>query len=130
MSTTMLKRERFLGICRGERPSDFGVMDWFHRCWPDTIERWIEEGAPEDIRTQEGLNRYFQFDHLQVLHEIISEHNRADLKEIASAQSSGFFHVTPPIVPVFEIEVLSEDERHRVETTYGGQTVEVSKEFP
>jgi hypothetical protein len=33
-------------------------------------------------------------------------------------------------VPVYEIKILEEDERHRVETTYGGVTVEVSKEHP
>lgn len=128
--TAMPNRERFLAICHGERPGDFAVMDWFHRCWPDTLDNWIEQGAPEEIRTQDGLNQYFGFEHLHGLHEIISEHNRADLKELASTQSSGFYHITPPVVPVFEIRVLREDERHRVETTYGGQTVEVSKEHP
>jgi len=42
----------------------------------------------------------------------------------------GYYHITPPIVPVYEIKVLREDERHRVETTFGGSTVEVSKEHP
>ena len=122
----MPNRERFLAICRNERPGDFAIMDWFHRCWPDTIERWIGEGAPEDIRNQDGLNRYFEFERLNALQEIISEHNRADIKESVSTQ----FYPTPPVVPTFEIEVLREDERHRVETTYGGATIEVSKEFP
>ena len=126
----MTNRERFKAICRGERLGDFMVMDWFHRCWADTLEEWIKQGAPESIRTQEGLNEYFGFDHLHGLQEIISEHNRADLKKIASAQSFGFYHVTPPVMPVFEIKVLREDERHRVETTYGGSVVEVSKEHP
>jgi uroporphyrinogen decarboxylase len=31
---------------------------------------------------------------------------------------------------VFPIEIISEDERHRVETTYGGVTVEVNKQHP
>jgi uroporphyrinogen decarboxylase len=127
----MPNRERFLAICRGERLGDFLVMDWFHRCWADTIEEWIKQGAPEEIRNPDAFNRYFQIEHLHGLQEIISEHNRADLKEIASStQTMGFFHVTPPVMPVFEIKVLREDERHRVETTYGGQTVEVSREHP
>jgi len=126
----MPNRERFKAICRGERLGDFMVMDWFHRCWADTLEEWIKQGAPEAIRTQEGLNEYFQFEHLHGLQEIISEHNRSDLKKIASAQSFGFYHVTPPVMPVFEIKVLREDERHRVETTFGGSVVEVSKEHP
>jgi len=129
-NVSMPNRERFLAICRGERPGDFAIMDWFHRSWAETIEAWIKQGAPEEIRNQDGLNRYFQFDHLHGLHEIVSEHNRADLKAIASAQAIGAYIITPPIVPVFEIKVLREDERHRVETTYGGATVEVSKEFP
>ncbi|MFX1269950.1 MAG: hypothetical protein ACFFAK_18475, partial [Promethearchaeota archaeon] len=103
------------------------VMDWFHRCWTDTIEGWIKQGAPESIRTQDGLNDYFQFEHLHGLQEVISEHNRSDLKELASTQALGAYHVTPPIMPVFEIKVLREDERHRMETTYGGSVVEVSK---
>ena len=126
----MTNRERFKAICRGERPGDFMVMDWFHRCWADTLDEWIKQGAPESIRTQEGLNEYFGFEHLHGLQEIISEHNRSDLKAIASAQSLGAYHVTPPVMPVFEIKVIREDERHRVETTYGGSLVEVSKEHP
>jgi uroporphyrinogen decarboxylase len=126
----MTERERFKAICRGERLGDFMVMDWLHRCWSDTVDEWIKQGAPEAIRTQEGMNEYFGFEHLHGLQEIISEHNRSDLKVIASAQSLGAFHVTPPIMPVFEIKVLREDERHRVETTYGGSVVEISKEHP
>jgi len=130
MKEPITKRERFKAICRGERPGDFLVMDWLHRCWSDTIDEWIKQGAPESIRTQEGMNEYFGFEHLHGLQEIISEHNRSDLKVIASAQSLGAFHVTPPVMPVFEIKVLREDERHRVETTFGGSVVEVSKEHP
>jgi uroporphyrinogen decarboxylase len=126
----MPNRKRFKAICHGERLGDFMVMDWFHRCWADTIEEWIKSGAPESIRTQEGMNAYFGFDHLHGLQEVVSEHNRADLKKIASSQSFGFYHVTPPVMPVFEIKVLREDERHRVETTFGGSVVEVSKEHP
>ena len=130
MNEQMTNRERFRAICRGERLGDFMVMDWFHRCWADTLEEWIKQGAPATIKEQDALNQYFGFEHLHGLQEIISEHNRSDLKAIASAQSMGAFHVTPPVMPVFEIKVLREDERHRVETTFGGSVVEVSKEHP
>ena len=130
MNEQMTNRERFRAICRGERLGDFMVMDWFHRCWADTLEEWIKQGAPATIKEQDALNQYFGFEHLHGLQEIISEHNRSDLKAIASAQSLGAFHVTPPVMPVFEIKVLREDERHRVETTFGGSVVEVSKEHP
>ena len=128
-NSAMPNRERFRAICHGERPGDVAIIDWFHRCWPDTLEQWIKQGAPEEIRSQDGFNRYFQMEHIHGLQEIVAGVNRADLKDKAT-QSLGYFHVTPPIVPVFDITVIREDERTRVENTYGGQTVEVSKEFP
>jgi len=126
----MPNRERFRAICLGERPSDVAIMDWFHRGWPETIEAWIKQGAPEEIRNQDSLNQYFQFEHLHGLCEIISEHNRVDLKDDPSALAIGSYANVPPILPVFERRILREDDRHRVETTYGGSTIEVSKEFP
>jgi len=130
LNISMPNRERFLAICRGERPGDVPIIDWFHRCWSETPEEWVKQGAPEEIKNAHGFNKYFQLDHIHSLQEIIAGMNRADLKDDPTSQSLGRFFPTPPIVPVFEIKVLSEDERTRVETTYGGQTVKVSKEFP
>ena len=127
---TTLNRDRFISLCRGERPGEFAVVDWFYRCWAETPDRWIEQGAPEDIKTPRGMNEYFGYEHLHALDEIISEHNRADLKRLAAGGDPGAGYPTPPVVPVFEVEVLREDESHRVLTTYAGQTIEVSVEFP
>ena len=123
---TMPNRERFLAICRGERPGDVSIIDWFNEPWTETPEVWVKQGAPEEIKNADAFNRYFQFDHLHALIEIIAGNYRSDL------MGDGFspFYVTPPVVPVFEVKVVREDERHRVETTYGGATVLVSKEFP
>jgi len=126
-STPMPNRERFRAICLGERPGDVAIMDWFNRYWTDTPKEWVKQGAPRDILKPEGFNRYFQLEHIHNLQEIVSEHNRADLPE---AEAGEGFYVTPPILPVFEKKVLREDARHRVEVTYGGSVVEVSKEFP
>jgi uroporphyrinogen decarboxylase len=122
----MPNRERFLAICRGERPGDVSIIDWFNEPWTETPEVWVKQGAPEEIKNADAFNRYFQFDHLHALIEIIAGNYRSDL------MGDGFspFYVTPPVVPVFEVKVVREDERHRVETTYGGATVLVSKEFP
>ncbi|MFC1912255.1 uroporphyrinogen decarboxylase family protein [Chloroflexota bacterium] len=125
----MPNRKRFRSICHGKRPGDFLIMDWFHRYWGGILEEWIQQGAPVEIRRPKALNEYFQFEHVHALQEIISEHNRADLKELSSS-TQGLYHVTPPVVPVFEIKVLREDERRRIETTYGGVTVEVNKKHP
>jgi len=119
-------RERFLAICRGQRPGDVSIIDWLNEPWVDTPQTWAKQGAPEELKNADSFSRYFQFDHLQALDGIICGNYRADLKERGVAA----FYVTPPVVPVFEVKVIREDERHRVETTYGGATVLVSKEFP
>ena len=123
----MPNRERFLDICHGKRPGDVSIIDWFNRYWLDVPDEWIKQGAPKEIKKADAFNRYFQFEHIHNLQEIVSEHNRTDLPETEAGE---FFFVTPAILPVFEKKVISEDERHRVEMTHGGTTVEVSKEFP
>ena len=123
----MPKRERFLAICHGDRTGDVSVIDWFNRYWTDTPKEWVKQGAPREILKPGGFNRYFQFEHIHNLQEIVSEHNRIDLPEVEAGEG---FYVTPPILPVFEKKVIREDERHRVEMTYGGSIIEVSKEFP
>ena len=123
----MPNRKRFLDICHGKRPGDVLITDWFNRYWLDVPDEWIKQGAPKEIKKAAAFNRYFQFEHIHNLQEIVSEHNRTDLPEVEAGE---FFFVTPPILPVFEKKVISEDERHRVEMTHGGTIVEVSKEFP
>ena len=122
----MPNRERFLAICRGKRPGDALILDWFNEPWAETPDVWVKQGAPEQIKSPDGFNRYFEFDHLHALIEIIAGNYRADLMGEGFSPS----YVTPPVVPVFPTKVIREDERHRVETTYGGATVLVSKEFP
>ena len=129
-SKPMPNREKFRQFCRGERPGDVPLYDWFHKYWSETPAKWVENGAPEEILTADGFNRYFQLEHIHSLQEIVAGVNRADLKADPTQQGPGHYLIAPPVVPVFEIKVLREDDRHRVETTFGGQTVEVSKEHP
>ena len=126
----MPNREQFRAICCGERPGDVPIFDWFNKYWSETPEAWVKQGAPKEILTAAGYNQYFQLDHIHSLQEIVAEVNRADLKGDPTQQGPGHYIVTPPVVPVFERKVIREDERHRVEIAYGGQTVEVSKEHP
>ncbi len=123
---TMPNRERFRAICRGERPGDVAITYWHNRPHTDTPRTWIEQGAPQEINNLDSFIQYFQFERIDSLFEIISGAHRADLKKAGLS----FFIVAPPIVPVFEIKVIEEDERHRTETTYGGAKVMVYKEFP
>jgi len=122
----MPNRERFLAICHGERPGDIAITDLLFEPLAETPEEWIKQGAPEEIKKISGFNRYFQLEHVHALQEIIAGNYRADLMGDNLPPS----FVTPPVVPVFEIKVIEEDERHRIETTYGGATVKVCKEFP
>lgn len=116
----MPNRERFRDTCFGKRPGDVFIMDWFHRSLVETVGEWIQQGAPEDIRQPDKYYQYFQFDHLRMLYEVLSEHNR-----LLTQGSLASHLVIPPIVPIFEKKVLEEDERHRVEITEAGYTVRV-----
>ena len=98
-NTPMPNRERFLAICHGERTGDISIIDWFNRYWTNVPKEWVKQGAPKEILKTEGFNRYFQFEHIHNLQEILSEHNRTDLPE---AESGEGFYVTPAILPVFE----------------------------
>ncbi len=122
----MSNRERFLAICHGERPGDIAITDLLCEPLVETPEEWVKQGAPEEIKNPDAFSRYFQLEHVHALQEIIAGNYRADLMGDNSPPS----FVTPPVVPVFEIKVVEEDERHRIETTYGGATVKVCKEFP
>ncbi len=126
----MPNRERFQAICRGERPGDVPVFDWFQKYWSETPAAWVRQGAPEEILNQTGFNRYFQIDSIYSTQEIVAGVNRADLKEDPTQRGPAEYILTPPVVPVFKREVIREDARHRVEIHYGGQTVEVSKDHP
>ncbi len=126
----MPNRDAFLEFCHGKRLGEVPLYSWFHKYWAETPAAWIEQGAPKEIATGEGFRAYFQLPHAHGLEEVISEVNRADVKADSTSQGPGMFHITPPVVPVFPLEVISEDEKHRVETTYGGCTVEVSKAHP
>ena len=129
-SVLMPNRKRFRELCLGQRPDEVPIYDWFNKYWSETPETWVGPGAPEEILNQDGYNRYFQLDHIHSTQEIVAGVNRADLKEDPTQMGPGHYLITPPVVPVFERKVIREDERHRVEIAFGGQTVEVSKEHP
>jgi uroporphyrinogen decarboxylase len=129
-SVPMPNRKKFREQCLGQRPDEVPIYDWFNKYWSEVPEVWIGQGAPKEIMSQDGYNRYFQLDHIHSTQEIVAGVNRADLKEDPNQMGPGHYLITPPVVPVFERKVIREDERHRVEIAFGGQTVEVNKEHP
>ena len=127
---SMPQRERFLGISRGELLGEVAIMQWHNRPWQNTVDVWIRQGAPSDIKNIDHFVKYFQLEPFNALYEIGSGAHRADLKARQVDEVGVSFIAAPPVVPIFEIEVLKEDENHRIETTYGGQLVEISKQQP
>lgn len=81
-------RQLFLNIFRGIESGSKWNMPCFG-FWPETIEKWHEQGLPGDI-DENNIAEYFNMD---LFHSI--------------ALKSGF---TAPYSPVFEIKHISEDE--------------------
>ena len=73
----MPNRERFLAICRSESKGTIALMDWFYRPLVETPEEWIKQGAPEEIRRLDAYNRYFKFERINALREIVCGLTRA-----------------------------------------------------
>ena len=130
INAPITNRERFHDICYGKRSNDVSIVDFLNRPLVETPGEWVKQGAPKNIAIAENLYKYFQMERHHALHEIVCGVHRADLKGGKEIWEPANFYPTPPIVPVYPINVVREDERHRVETTYGGSTVEVSKECP
>jgi len=123
-------RERFLDICHFKRPGDLYTFDQF---WPETLPKWVEQGAPEQIVAptfseqilgSRFVHDYFQFDGCRWLLEINS-----GLTGVLEAPTIDLGHgITTPAggvlaVPAYEPRIISED-KHTVTYVNGyGQTV-------
>jgi len=132
-------RERFLGICRFERPGDLYIRDSF---WPTTLEEWVKQGAPKQmaVPTMEGQIRgipflydYFHFDpRPHWLTEVISglagvtAHRPPEL----DSRIVLFWAQYTPLVPYYEPRIISEDERTLTFTSGDRQTLRVFKDNP
>ncbi len=119
-------RERFLGICRFERPGDLYVHDYF---WPETLRKWVKQGAPEQILNERFRADYFQLDFVPWIGDIRSglwwAGKMTDLGHGIKVGEGG-----PPIIPAFEPRIVSEDERTITVINCSGQTVRYLKEDP
>jgi len=118
-------KERFLGICRFERPGDLFTFDKF---WPETLEKWVEQGAPKEIINHRFLYDYFQFDHEHSLIQV-----KSGIGAAMAYQPSGLGYgiirwQRTPVVPSYEPRIILEDE-HTVTFTNGdSQTLKVFKD--
>lgn len=119
-------RERFFNISHCKTFGDAAIYDRFHRYWSEVPNEWVKQGAPKEILNPNGFRHYFGLDHMRDLEEIIVGVNRIDLQD-STVEGYMDFLTTPPIVPAYKVQILREDETHRVEIVHGGQTIEVSK---
>ena len=115
-------RERFRSICDFERKGD--VFFWSIDSWNKTFERWVREGMPvTDLSNKKQVN----------MHLLGYRHQVECIKPNAAIQGMGKNN-NPPWVPVleplYEPEVIEEDETHIVKVDYDGAIVRVNKSDP
>ncbi len=119
-------RERFLGICHFKRPGDLYIQDLF---WPETLEEWVKQGAPEQILNERFRADYFQHDFAPWIGDIRSGHWWAGkVTDLGHGIKVG--EGMPPIIPAFEPRIVSENERTITIINGGGQTVRYLKNDP
>ena len=127
---SILTRERFLGICRFERPGDLCLLTpYFNEFWPRTPGEWVKQGAPEQIVDDRFCGDYFQFDHTRILHEISPNIRWGSKIDIGDGVNYELELVTP-IVPLYETRIIGEDEHTVTMINEGGQKVRVFKDNP
>lgn len=123
-------KERFLGICRFERPGDLYLTgDGF---WSRTLKEWVKQGAPERIWDGGFRTEYFQYDaplHTPGLLDIRSGLSYARGKRVeVSSDLKLMDYGIAPTVPGFEPELIEEDDRTLTVINAVGQTVKFLKE--
>jgi uroporphyrinogen decarboxylase len=124
----ILTRERFLGICRFERPGDLCLLTpYINSFWAETLKEWIKQGAPKQILDTRFRGDYFQFDHMRLLHEIKTGSAMDREFEIYGAT---YRYEIPPIVPPYDARLIEEDEHTVTLINEGGQKVKISKDNP
>ncbi len=121
-------KERFLDICHFKRPGDLYMIDGFAG---PTIERWIEQGAPEELIDRDFAKEYFQFDHVHWIGKILSGPAANEWGYIPMVDIGRGFLVPgggAPLVPAYKPKLIAEDE-HTVTYTIGkGQMQKARKE--
>jgi uroporphyrinogen decarboxylase len=124
----ILTRERFLGICRFERPGDLCLLTpYINSFWTETLKEWNKQGAPKQILDTRFRGDYFQFDHMRLLHEIKTGSAMDRELEIDGAT---YRYEIPPIVPPYDARLIEEDEHTVTLINEGGQKVKISKDNP
>ena len=123
----MSNRERFLDIAHFKRPNDLCLLTpTFNECWPETLNTWVQQGAPEQMLDGRFRGEYFQFFHFRELWEVNTGLAAAE----TDLHGVNYRYLIPPICPTFETKLLAEDEHTVTIINEGGQKARVFKEHP
>ncbi len=125
---TPTSRERFRGICHFERPGDLMlVTPYFHDFWTETLDEWVKQGAPEEMRQSRFRGEYFQLNHIRMLREI---NLGMFMDKTIDVGGVPYVYGIPPVQPQYETTILEEDEEMVVLVNAGGQKIRASKKHP
>ena len=125
---SLSSKERFRGICHFERPGDLMlVTPYFHDFWTETLDEWVKQGAPPEIRQSRFRGEYFHLDHMRMLREIDLGMFMDKTIDVGGMQ---YVYGIPPVVPRFDVAVVEEDQENIVLINEGGQKIRTSKKHP
>ena len=123
------ERDRFKAIARFERPGDLMLLTPdFNDFWPETLQKWVREGAPEQILDSRSRGDFFQFSHHRVLREVRTGPDND--RELDIGADDLYVYIIPPIEPAYEPKVLERDAHTITLINEGGETVRVFKNNP
>ena len=125
---TATDRERFRGICHFENPGELMLITpYFHDFWTETLDEWVKQGAPEEIRQSRFRGEYFHLDHMRMLREV---NLGMFMDKVIDVGGAPYVYGIPPLVPEYEVTKVQEDGESIVLVNTGGQKIRTSKAHP
>ena len=120
--------ERFRGICHFENPGELMLITpYFHDFWTETLDAWVKQGAPEEIRQSRFRGEYFHLDHMRMLREV---NLGMFMDKVIDVGGAPYVYGIPPLVPEYEVCKVEEDDESMVLVNTGGQKIRTSKAHP
>ena len=108
-----------------------GINNFF---WDETLEEWLKQGAPKEIINTRFRREYFRFERIHWLAGTSSADYGEGVKRPPPAIDLGhnitMSEYSGPVVPAYELRIISEDERTIIVRNGVGQTVRFLKDNP
>lgn len=121
-------RQRFKDICEFKSTGDLMlVTPYFHDFWTETLDTWVAQGAPSELRQSRFRGEYFRLDHMRMLREV---NLGMFMDKVIDVHGAPYVYGIPPIVPQYDTTTLEEDDEHVVIVNAGGQKLRASKSHP